>query len=115
MSYEKNTWQKGDVITANKLNHMEDGIAGGGGVIVHSDSDDVFDKTWKEIHDAITSGACVIVTQTEDYGAGKYETTVEYIDLFGEDPAEEYPYFVSSGGSSYYAKTENDYPAPLEP
>ena len=28
MSYEKQTWQTGDVITANKLNHMEDGIAG---------------------------------------------------------------------------------------
>jgi len=26
MSYEKNTWVTGDVITAEKLNHMEDGI-----------------------------------------------------------------------------------------
>lgn len=31
MSYEKQTWQTGDVITAEKLNHMEDGIASGGG------------------------------------------------------------------------------------
>lgn len=30
MSYVKNTWAKGDIITAEKLNHMEDGIAGGG-------------------------------------------------------------------------------------
>ena len=29
MAYEKQTWATGDVITANKLNHMEDGIAGG--------------------------------------------------------------------------------------
>ena len=34
MSYDKQTWQRGDVITANKLNHMEDGIATGGGVLV---------------------------------------------------------------------------------
>lgn len=27
MSYEKNTWANGDVITAAKLNNMEDGIA----------------------------------------------------------------------------------------
>ena len=27
MSYEKQTWNKGDTITAEKLNHMEDGIA----------------------------------------------------------------------------------------
>lgn len=30
MSYEKQTWQTGDVITAVKLNHMEDGIANPG-------------------------------------------------------------------------------------
>lgn len=29
MAYEKQTWNTGDVITAQKLNHMEDGIAGG--------------------------------------------------------------------------------------
>lgn len=27
MAYEKQTWQTGDIVTANKLNHMEDGIA----------------------------------------------------------------------------------------
>lgn len=27
MAYEKQTWNKGDTITAEKLNHMEDGIA----------------------------------------------------------------------------------------
>lgn len=26
MSYEKQTWQTGDIITAEKLNHIEDGI-----------------------------------------------------------------------------------------
>jgi hypothetical protein len=30
MAYVKNTWAKGDIITATKLNHMEDGIADGG-------------------------------------------------------------------------------------
>ena len=27
MSYVKNTWTTGDVITAEKLNHIEDGVA----------------------------------------------------------------------------------------
>ena len=31
MAYEKQTWQTGDVITQEKLNHMEDGIANVGG------------------------------------------------------------------------------------
>lgn len=59
MSYDKNTWQTGDVITAEKLNHMEDGIAdggGGGGVLVVGvivdGSTMTFDKTWQQIHDA---------------------------------------------------------------
>lgn len=30
MAYEKQTWTTGEVITEEKLNHMEDGIAGGG-------------------------------------------------------------------------------------
>lgn len=38
MAYTKQTWATGDVVTANKLNHMEDGIAeggtGGGDVLV---------------------------------------------------------------------------------
>lgn len=35
MAYEKQTWECGETITAEKLNHIEDGIAsassGGGG------------------------------------------------------------------------------------
>ena len=31
MAYEKQTWKTGDVITQEKLNHMEDGIANAGG------------------------------------------------------------------------------------
>ena len=32
MAYVKNTWTTGDTITADKLNHMEDGIFGADGV-----------------------------------------------------------------------------------
>lgn len=31
MAYTKQTWQNGDIITDDKLNHMEDGIANAGG------------------------------------------------------------------------------------
>ena len=66
MSYEKQTWVYKDEITAEKLNHMEQGIADasqGGGtsgtLIVNqtvtvdgSGSIATLDKTWREIKDA---------------------------------------------------------------
>ena len=33
MAYEKNTWASGDVVTSEKLNHIEDGIADSGGIV----------------------------------------------------------------------------------
>ena len=39
MSYEKQTWATGDVISANKLNHMEDGITSGGAFYVTFNGD----------------------------------------------------------------------------
>ena len=35
MAYEKQTWHTGDVITESKLNHMEDGIANAGALVIH--------------------------------------------------------------------------------
>lgn len=59
MSYDKQNWQTGDVITANKLNHIEDGIAGagGGGGVLITETTMVADvptltNTWQEIFDA---------------------------------------------------------------
>lgn len=73
MSYDKQNWQTGDVITANKLNHIEDGIAGagGGGMLVISAVYDeqtdttTLDKTWQEIHDATFS---IIITDNPMIG-----------------------------------------------
>ena len=61
MAYEKQTWAKGDVVTSAKLNHIEDGIATGGGVLAVNGTIDgntmTLDKTWQEIHDA---GAAIL-------------------------------------------------------
>ena len=73
MSYEKQTWECGDIITAEKMNHIEDGIEeasqGGGNVptplIVNASTEDNFewvcDKTYGEIDDAVRSGVAVVV------------------------------------------------------
>lgn len=64
MSYEKQNWKNGDVITESKLNHMEDGIATGGGVLVVNATMEgsamTLDHTWQEIYDA---GAAMLWTQ----------------------------------------------------
>lgn len=61
MAYTKQTWATGDTVTASKLNHMEDGIAeGGGGALIATVSDVggvlTLDKTVQEIYDALLSG-----------------------------------------------------------
>lgn len=71
MSYTKHTWVSGEVITADNLNHMEDGIAAGEGsgsdsnvYIVTFTINGSFvgscDRTLSEIHAASTSGKTII-------------------------------------------------------
>jgi len=73
MSYEPTNWKDGDLVTAKKLNKLEQGVANagssGGGVgtmVIHMDDETgVLDKTWQEIYDAVASGTvCVIPIAT---------------------------------------------------
>ncbi len=61
MAYEKQTWTKGDLITAEKLNHIEDGISQSGGALTvietvtedaHGNEVRTLDKTYNEIASA---------------------------------------------------------------
>ena len=70
MSYEKQTWANGDVITAEKLNHIEDGVyansQSGGVLVVHvtwneAGTEAYLDKTYAEISVAFASDAIVQV------------------------------------------------------
>ena len=67
MSYNKTTWTNGDIITAEKLNNIEDGIASGGsgGVLVVStvyddDSGKTYlNKTFEEVKNFMLSGGMI--------------------------------------------------------
>lgn len=66
MSYTYTEWNTGDVITAEKLNNIEQGIVSHDVFVVTSTNDDslsafVLDKTYDEILQAFTSGKNVIV------------------------------------------------------
>ena len=77
MSYTKQTWATGDTVTATKLNHMEDGIAGAGGF-------DVVIKLDKEIQDvSITASDCHLIKGSyadvmAKASAGNYVTALIY-------------------------------------
>ena len=73
MAYTKNTWNTGDVVTSEKLNHIEDGITNSesvlvvGGVSVDEGSiTGTLDKTWQEIHDALESNICIVTISDGD-------------------------------------------------
>lgn len=74
MSYEKQTWVNGDVITDNKLNHMEDGIANAGGAMFVTETNEndtsTLGNTYKEIKDAIDAGHVAYIVASISDGGG---------------------------------------------
>lgn len=66
MAYTKQTWANGDVITADKLNHMEDGIESVESAMFlitleQSGDNYTIDKTMAEIMSAYNSGLIPVV------------------------------------------------------
>ena len=61
MAYEKTNWQTGDTVTAEKLNHVESGIAAAGQVMVVTIDPETsaLQSTWQVIYDALKSGVFV--------------------------------------------------------
>ena len=92
MAYEKQTWVNGDVITAEKMNHMEDGIADAGGgdtdafvINVSRDTDKpwifVSDKSLDEIGTAYIAGKQLeVVFENHTYSFGGREQSLGGIE-----------------------------------
>ena len=107
MSYTKQTWQNGDIITAEKLNHMEDGISegGGGALVVHIDEETgALDKTWAEIN-----AAAPMVWLYDEYQAA----WMSLIVCFGGDGEYGCAFAKYTGqfvAYPFYTDSENGYP-----
>lgn len=114
MSYEKQTWQTGDVVTSAKLNHMEDGIAaassgGGGALVVNvttvSDDNEVCDKTAGEMFAAIESGGVLLKRYIEATGDCFYSTVTSAGFMLGRYS------FTTAANNTFEAISASDYPA----
>lgn len=106
MSYTKQTWATGDTITAEKLNHMEGGIAGAGGVLVVGLQEDgqTLNKTWQEIFDAMSAGSIAVVKTIED------ENSITYYQV-NTAFLEQGQYTILAGANSeYVASSADGYP-----
>ena len=120
MAYEKQTWKTGDVITEEKLNHMEDGISNVGGIFFVKSTysitanQNVLDKTWQEIKDAFSNGNVVVINDgteqlfvnKEPYGGSGLGYVVEsatvgpnsVVATYIADAVDSYPMAQDGGG-----------------
>lgn len=110
MAYTKNTWKTGDIVSSQKLNHMEDGIANSENVFIvggvsfgNSGIEGTLDKTWQEIHDAMLSKICIVVI-TDDSSIVQKLITDASVGLEGE-----YNVFVEE--TQFSTDMANGYPA----
>ena len=112
MAYNKNTWQNGDKITAEKLNNIEDGIANitTGAFPIHiiiEQETQRLDKTWTEIDNALTNGLYCSIYETSFEGM-KSQTMVD--SIFVQETEGEPEYYVTFDDREAIAQSANDYP-----
>ena len=131
MSYVPTEWETGDIVTAEKLNNIENGIVNNNIYIVSitsniedstGDETLTLDKTWQEISDAAQSGKLVKFIRNiveELFGTEELSHRIEYTYLtaiaYGpewEEAEERYidSYEVSNGLDTFKALDPNDYP-----
>lgn len=102
MAYTPKTWECGETITADALNHIEQGIASSGGgtepLVVHTNGV-ALDHTWQEIFDAYPNVAL------DESNAGFF-LKMSITEVRGSNGA----YSVYVDEASYSTNSEDGYP-----
>ena len=110
MAYTPTTWHSGDLISSEKLNKMEQGIAGsGGGVLVVTATNGTLNKTWQEIHDAAplvwveNSGYYMLLTACAEEEGAYWCGFLDASDLMIKAV-----YYAAASASGYPTLSEDD-------
>lgn len=91
MSYDKNTWQTGDVITASKLNNIESGVKG-----VNMS----YDKTTWQTGDVITATKLNNIEDGIANASGSSDFTTANVTLTGSSTSMELPLVYEDAGGA---------------
>lgn len=117
MAYEKQTWKCGETITADKLNHMEDGIANSGGgtlepLILRESSADTLDTTFGEIKEAFNSGRPIFFANRVESPVGN---GTQYAPMYELGTLDEGGGYIASDITGavvmYNASADTDFPS----
>ncbi len=120
MSYTPTEWKKGDLITSEKLNKIEEGIvdagsSGGGFLIINANqgkTEIVFDKTLGEIKAAFTSKIPIFVFMNVPNVGCVMGICISYINS-----GQYYQIAMLEGNEviTFYAIEDSDYPTDQQP
>lgn len=117
MSYVKTVWETGDVITAEKLNNLEDGVANAGSVLKLTFTEDpnnegvfVCNHTWQEIYNAFANGDIVIKWEAYHESDDDYGATIEFLSTAYLQPGVGYLLDDSTGTTIAIVQNPSDYP-----
>jgi len=113
MSYTKTTWQDGDVISADRLNNMENGIANAAPMVIVNGTMNsngiVLDKTWQEIYDIVNNKIPVYICYNYNHSDDDYGVIMEKVTVVSYSNSG----YIVNADNSYFADSSSDYPAQL--
>lgn len=117
MSYTPTNWQSGDKVTAEKLNKIEQGIAGAGGILVvhetYDSTNDIhtLDKTWNEIKNALSLGILCIIMSPIMNDTSYYRQDLPIITGVEASTSGSIYYHVYTSSNVFISNTEDSYPS----
>ena len=120
MAYEKTVWQSGDLITAERMNkieqRLEEKINGRMQVLevheidvippvhINGGSEVKLDKTWQQIYDAFLEGKIIKLKQANDFAFFNFVDYLGYYFVYVEDQ------LLYTINNYYICVSPNDYP-----